>query len=413
MSELKEEEIDPCHSDAKLTDSNQSSLRTVLVRSVRIEKPAAKKSKRVRFNSLVEVKFIPKCKSEKKKKRKSQVDYKEKTEPLEVTTKKTYHRIQARRKDINVKGELNLHAQRVPTTTETSHETEVGDSCTGKGPESCEIGLNLDKNRSTAKAKSMLNRQTVHKKTGTDKDSTRLNGCALKSRVTVRKSYVTNKVTLVGDYNGKALRLCPSTFTVAPDLQVSEFSALNTKRKNVQEFGYDRALWRLEKQAAKFCEEAKVLIAKVTENTADMQSHLKVQPDTTHLAGNYRQIFPTEHIKEGFTKSENVKDPSSFGKTASRDVFSTTRFPHITHKKQQSIVGPRQKSSSELYLPQLLFYDGIKTRSPVGATDDSRGTGTVNKEAPGKFELIPGPEEARNGKIVISYSYGATKKLGC
>ena len=67
MSELEREEIDSCHSEVKMIDGSQSSLQTVLV-TVSIEKPAAKNIKRVRFNSLVEVKFIPKCKSEKKEK---------------------------------------------------------------------------------------------------------------------------------------------------------------------------------------------------------------------------------------------------------------------------------------------------------------------------------------------------------
>ena len=68
MGEIKED----C--DEILTDSNQSSLRTVLV-TFRIEKPSAKLIKRVRFNSLVEVKFIPRRR--KREKKKYEIDLKE------------------------------------------------------------------------------------------------------------------------------------------------------------------------------------------------------------------------------------------------------------------------------------------------------------------------------------------------
>lgn len=420
MSELEREEIDSCHSEVKMIDGSQSSLQTVLV-TVSIEKPAAKNIKRVRFNSLVEVKFIPKCKSEKKKKEKSQKEGKEKTECLKATTKKTDHETLARRKDVDVKGELDLCAQKVTIATETSSKIEMGDSSTVKTPQSfeenAETELNLDKNRSTATAKRVLKRKTTNKRAKIGRNLTRLNGCAVKSRVTVRESYATNKVTLGGDYNGKTLRLSPTTFSVASNIRFSESPARNTKRKNFQEFGSDRALWRLEKQTAKFCEEAAALIAQVTENNADLQSHLKVPPNTAHLGGNYRQTFPTEHIKASFRKPSNVQDLSPFGKTASRDVFSTTckpvtRLPNIKHKKQQSIEGLRQRSYSELCLPQFLLYDGKTTRSSLDATNDSKGVGTV-KKASGKFELLPSPEEARNGNIVIQYSYGATKKLEC
>ena len=167
MSELEREEIDSCYSEVKMIDGSQSSLQTVLV-TVSIEKPAAKNIKRVRFNSLVEVKFIPKCKSEKKKKEKSQKEGKEKTECLKATTKKTDHETLARRKDVDVKGELDLCAQKVTIATETSSKIEMGDSSTVKTPQSfeenAETELNLDKNRSTATAKRVLNRKTTNKK---------------------------------------------------------------------------------------------------------------------------------------------------------------------------------------------------------------------------------------------------------
>ena len=340
---------------------------------------------------------------------------------MKATTKKTDHETLARRKDVDVKGELDLCAQKVTIATETSSKIEMGDSSTVKTPQSfeenAETELNLDKNRSTATAKRVLNRKTTNKKAKIGRNLTRLNGCAVKSRVTVRESYATNKVTLGGDYNGKTLRLSPTTFSVASNIQFSKSPARNTKRKNIQEFGSDRELWRLEKQTAKFCEEAAALIAQVTENNADLQSHLKVPPNTAHLGGNHGQTFPTEHIKASFRKPSNVQDLSPFGKTASRDVFSTTckpvtRLPYIKHKKQQSIEGLRQRSYSELCLPQFLLYDGKTTRSSLDATNDSKGVGTV-KKASGKFELLASPEEASNGNIVIHYSYGATKKLEC
>ena len=68
MSNLKED------FDENLTDSIQSSLRTVLV-TLRIEKSSAKHIKRVRFNSLAGVKFIPR--RSKKEKRKNIIDAEE------------------------------------------------------------------------------------------------------------------------------------------------------------------------------------------------------------------------------------------------------------------------------------------------------------------------------------------------
>ena len=417
MSQFKGEEYDSCNSNDNLTDSSQSSLQTVLV-TVSIEKPAAKNFKRVRFNSLVEVKFIPRRKKEKKRK-KSEAEDREKIVFVEDTTVKTdkkNHEIQASEKDVDdFKGEVNFSEQWVPTTTETSSGIKVGDSCNEKATQKSEVNVekvsNSDKEIETnATAKSALN-QTTNVENETDRDQARVNGGAAKSRLTARKSYATNKITLGGDYIGNAMRLSPSTFPVTPPIQFCEFPARNTKRQNFQEFGSASAVWRLEKQAAMFCKEAEALIDQVTEKNAHIQSKLKDQADTVHIARNYRHIFPKEHIQASFTKPSSVQDLSSFGKPVSRDELGTkpvTRFPYIKHKRQQSIVGLSHKSSSELCLPQLLLYDGNGARSPVDVKNNTENT--VNKE-PSKFEQV-NPEVSANGKIVIHYSYGSTKRLG-
>lgn len=416
MPDLKEEEYDLCHSNDNLTDSSQSSLQTVLV-TFRIDKPSAKHIKRVRFNSLVEVKFIPRRKKEKKRKNRLEDECKEENTCADDATEKTNHKDNPTNnggKETDFKGEVSACEQWVAATaTERVPVTGQEGSCPDKAPQKFEAEVDklLEKPSSNSALKTATSgtATSLVKEPATNEasDPASVYTGVVKSRRTVRESYTTNKITLGEDYIGNAMRLSPATFSITPPIQFSEFPARNAKRQSVHEFG-SKAVWRLEKQAVKFCQEAEALITHVTEKNAHIQSKLKQQPETFLLAGNQRHTFLKEYAQSS-RKPSIIPGIAFPGKPVNQDVIGTkpvTRFPYINHKKQQSIVGLSPRSSPpELFLPQLLLHDGNGARSPPARTD-GRGENTDNK-----LEQVR-PEEGANGKLFLHYSYGAAKKLG-
>ena len=417
MPDLKEEEYDLCHSNDNLTDSSQSTLQTVLV-TFRIDKPSVKHIKRVRFNSLVEVKFIPRRKKEKKRKNKLEAEDREENPCADDATEETNHGVSASDnlagKVTDFKGEVSICEQWVATATEKVSETGKKDSCLENAPQKFEVEVEkaLDKpsSNSTLNAETSERTSSVKEITSENNESGSVNAGVVKSRrILRRESYTTNKITLGEDYIGNAMRLGPMTFPITPPIQFSEFPARNAKRQSLHEFG-PKTVWRLEKQAVKFCQEAEALITQVTENNAQIQSKLKQQSATILYGGNQRHAFSKEYTS--FKKPSMMPGNTSFEKPASQDVCGgkpVTRFPYINRKKQRSMVGLSPTSSpSELCLPQLLFYDGNGAGSPP-ARADGRGEYSDNRES--KREHLK-PAEATKGKLFIHYSYGAAKKLG-
>ncbi|KAL9971172.1 hypothetical protein ACROYT_G023663 [Oculina patagonica] len=414
MADLKEDEYDLCHSNDNSTDSSQSSLQTVLV-TFRIDKPSAKHIKRVRFNSLVEVKFIPRRKKEKKRKSRLEDEDKEDKSCADNATEKTNHKdnpTDSNGKETDIKGEVSVCEQWVAKATDKVPVTGQEGSCPDKDPQKFEAEVEnvLDKPSSNPALKAETNgtaTSLIQEPTNEASDPAKVFAGVLKSRRTVRESYTTNKITLGEDYIGNAMRLTPATFSITPAIQFNEFPARNAKRQSVHEFG-TKAVWRLEKQAVKFCQEAEALITQVTEKNAYIQAKLKQHTETVLLAGNQRHTFLKEYAQSS-RKPSVIPGIPSLGKPVNQDVFGTkpvTRFPYINHKKQQSIVGLSPRSSpSELSLPQLLLHDGNGARSPP-ATTYGRGGFTDNK-----LEQVR-PEEGANGKLFLHYSYGAAKKLG-
>ena len=352
MPDRKEEEYELSHSNDNLTDSSQSSLQTVLV-TFRVDKPSVQQIKRVRFNSLVEVKFIPRRRKDKKRKNKLEAQEKEENSWADDATEKAKYEVNPANngeEETDIKGEVSVRGQWVATATEKVPETVKEDSCTENAPQKFDTGVGKvsDKpssNSSVKAEKSETATSLVKEPTKENSDPVgRVYAGFVRSRRTVRTSYTTNKITLGEDYIGNAMRLGPATFSITPPIQFSEFPARNAKRQSVHELG-SKAVWRLEKQAEKFCQEAEALITQITEKNAHIQSKLKQQPETLLPAGNQRHAFPKENatsrkpsITPGFT---------SFGKPVNQDVFGikpVTRFPYINHKKQQSIVGLSPRS---------------------------------------------------------------------
>ena len=412
MGEIKED----C--DEILTDSNQSSLRTVLV-TFRIEKPSAKHIKRVRFNSLVEVKFIPRRR--KREKRKYEIDLKEgeKTSNEDIVIKgtNTSEESEHEENDAGVKDAVSVSVHNVTMTADeaASFNSQIGADL-GMDEKCQENKDNID-NTSNKSSKSFLESGSImtrnHQKEGVDEcsstETTALSGEPTKSKVAARKSYTASTIMLGADYVGNALRLNPTTFPVSPAIQFSEFPVRNSKNQNFPELA-PKAVWRLEKQAAKFCKEAEALITQVTEKSARIQSKLKEQPDTVVFGRDYKRTFLNE-----FTRNSNA---TSHGKTLAQNAFDSgkhtkgsdpsskrvTRFPYIKNKKQPNVANlPR--ASSELSLPQLLMHDGNGAHHPETLAKPDGKSRMHNH-----FDRIK-KEKSQNENYYynISYTYGRTR----
>ena len=412
MGEIKED----C--DEILTDSNQSSLRTVLV-TFRIEKPSAKHIKRVRFNSLVEVKFIPRCR--KREKRKYEIDLKEgeKTSNEDIVIKgtNTSEKSEHEENDAGVKDAVSVSVHNVTMTADeaASFNSQIGADL-GMDEKCQENKDNID-NTSNKSSKSFLESGSImtrnHQKEGVDEcsrtETTALSGEPTKSKVAARKSYTASTIMLGADYVGNALRLNPTTFPVSPAIQFSEFPVRNSKNQNFPELA-PKAVWRLEKQAAKFCKEAEALITQVTEKSARIQSKVKEQPDTVVFGRDYKPTFLNE-----FTRNSNA---TSHGKTLAQNAFDSgkhtkgsdpsskrvTRFPYIKNKKQPNVANlPR--ASSELSLPQLLMHDRNGAHHPETLAKPDGKSRMHNH-----FDRIK-KEKSQNENYYynISYTYGRTR----
>ena len=411
MGEIKED----C--DEILTDSNQSSLRTVLV-TFRIEKPSAKHIKRVRFNSLVEVKFIPRRR--KREKRKYEIDLKEgeKTSNEDIVIKgtNTSEKSEHEENDAGVKDAVSVSVHNVTMTADeaASFNSQIGADL-GMDEKCQENKDNIDIDNKSSKSflesGSIMTRN--HQKEGVDEcsstETTALSGEPTKSKVAARKSYTASTIMLGADYVGNALRLNPTTFPVSPAIQFSEFPVRNSKNQNFPELA-PKAVWRLEKQAAKFCKEAEALITQVTEKSARIQSKLKEQPDTVVFGRDYKRTFLNE-----FTRNSNA---TSHGKTLAQNAFDSgkhtkgsdpsskrvTRFPYIKNKKQPNVANlPR--ASSELSLPQLLMHDGNGAHHPETLAKPDGKSRMHNH-----FDRIK-KEKSQNENYYynISYTYGRTR----
>ena len=412
MGEIKED----C--DEILTDSNQSSLRTVLV-TFRIEKPSAKHIKRVRFNSLVEVKFIPRRR--KREKRKYEIDLKEgeKTSNEDIVIKGTNTSEKSEHEEnyAGVKDAVSVSGHNVTMTADeaASFNSQIGADL-GMDEKCQENKDNID-NTSNKSSKSFLESGSImtrnHQKEGVDEcsstETTALSGEPTKSKVAARKSYTASTIMLGADYVGNALRLNPTTFPVSPAIQFSEFPVRNSKNQNFPELA-PKAVWRLEKQAAKFCKEAEALITQVTEKSARIQWKLKEQPDTVVFGRDYKRTFLDE-----FTRNSNA---TSHGKTLAQNAFDSgkhtkgsdpsskrvTRFPYIKNKKQPNVANlPR--ASSELSLPQLLMHDGNGAHHPETLAKPDGKSRMHNH-----FDRIK-KEKSQNENYYynISYTYGRTR----
>lgn len=402
MSDLKEGDYDLCHSNDSLTDSSQSSLQTVLV-TFRIDKPSAKHIKRVRFNSFVEVKFIPRRRKEKKRQNRLEVEDKEENACVDDAPEKANHEIKPAdniAKETNFKGEASICEQWVSVATgDVSEALQNSDAKIEKAQPSWNAVMKADTRGRTKSAKNEPTKQ--------NSDPAKVCAAA-KSRGTVRENYTTNKITLGEDYIGNAMRLDPTAFPITLPIRFSEFLARIAKRQNLQEFG-SKAVWKLEKQAVKFCQETEELIRQVTEKSAHIQSKLNERSDTFLLGGNHGNTFSNDFTS--FGKPSSMPGVTSLGKPVSQDVFHTkpvTRFPYLNHKKQpQTNIGLSSPSFSELSLPQLLSSDGNGTQSPTARTD-GKGENTGNTGS--KFGQVK-REESTNGKLFIHYLYGSAKKL--
>ena len=412
MGEIKED----C--DEILTDSNQSSLRTVLV-TFRIEKPSAKHIKRVRFNSLVEVKFIPRRR--KREKRKYEIDLKEgeKTSNEDIVIKgtNTSEKSEHEENDAGVKDAVSVSVHNVTMTADeaASFNSQIGADL-GMDEKCQENKHNID-DKSNKSSESFLESGSImtrnNQKDGADEcsstETTALPGEPTKSKVAARKSYTTSTIMLGADYVGNALRLNPTTFPVSPAIQFSEFPVRNSKNQNFHELA-PKAVWRLEKQAAKFCKEAESLITQVTEKSARIQSKLKEQPDTVVFGRDYKRTFLNE-----FTRKSNA---TSHGKTLAQNAFCSgkhtkgsdpsskkvTRFPYIKNKKQPN-VSNLPRASSELSLPQLLMHDGNGAHHPETLAKPDGKSRMHNH-----FDRLK-KEKSQNENYYynISYNYGRTR----
>ena len=410
MGEVKED----C--DEILTGSNRSSLRTVLV-TIRIEKPSAKDIKRVRFNSLVEVKFIPRRR--KREKRKHEIDLKEgqKTgnEDIVIKGTNTSEKSEHEENNAGVKDAVSVSVHNVTTTADEA--ASLNSQKASDVDEKCQENKDNIDDTSNKSSESFLESGSImtrhNQKEGVDEcsstEATALPGEPTKSKVAARKSYTTSTIMLGANYVGNALRLNPTTFPVSPAIQFSEFPVRNSKNQNFPELA-PKAVWRLEKQAAKFCKEAEALITQVTEKSARIQSKLKEQPDTVVFGRDYKQTFLNE-----FTRKSNA---TAHGKTLAQNAFysgkhtkvsdpsskKVTRFPYIKNKKQPNVANlPR--ASSELSLPQLQMHDGNGAHYPETLAKPDGKSHMHNH-----FDRIK-KEKSQNENYYynISYTYGRTR----
>lgn len=412
MGEIKED----C--DEILTDSNQSSLRTVLV-TFRIEKPSAKHIKRVRFNSLVEVKFIPRRR--KREKRKYEIDLKEgeKTSNEDIVIKgtNTSEKSEHEENDAGVKDAVSVSGHNVTFTADEAASFNSQKAADLGIDEKCQENKDNIDDTSNKSSESFLESGSIttrnNQKEGVDEcsstETTALPGELTKSKVAARKSYTTSTIMLGADYVGNVLRLNPTTFPVSPAIQFSEFPVRNSKNQSFHELT-PKAVWRLEKQAAKFCKEAEALITQVTEKSTRIQSKLKEQPDKVVFGRDYKRTFLNE-----FTRKSNS---TSHGKTLAQNAFHSgkhtkgsdssskkvTRFPYIKNKEQPNVANlPR--ASSELSLPQLLRHDGNGAHHPETLAKPDGKSRMHNH-----FDRIK-KEKSQNENYYynISYTYGRTR----
>ena len=415
MSDLKEDR------EEDLTDSSQSSLQTVLV-TFRLDKPSDKQIKRVRFNSLVHVKFIPRRR--KKIKTRNKIDaVKEGKACVENAMEKNaalIDKVENEEKEGVFKGAASVSEKWVATTIETSSEVRTEESWRS-GPtqglkenvyEPAEA-LPASDRESVSFAKRVEKETTDNRK----ETATTLAGVVKSRGAPIRKSYTTNKITLGSDYIGNALRLKPTTFPVSAPTQFSEFPARNTRKQNVHSDTGTKAVWlSVEKQAQRFCQEAEALINQVTEKNALIQTQLKEQSDPVLLGGNKKRTLLYEYTS--YRKPSSMPDLASLAKSQSHSDAPygshgetkrltggkpITRFPYIRNKRKQMIMDTSQMSSSEICLPHLPLHDRNCARSPA-AIANSDGKKEA-KERDREFETIK-QEASRNENVFISFSYG-------
>ena len=408
MGEIKED----C--DETLTDSNQSSLRTVLV-TFRIEKPSAKHIKRVRFNSLVEVKFIPRRR--KREKRKYDIDLKEgeKTSNEDIVIKgtNTSETSEHEENDAGVKDAVGVSVHNVTMTADEASFNSQMWADLGMDEKCQENKDNID-DTSNKSSESFLESGSIttrnNQKESVDEcsstETTALPGEPTKSKVAARKNYTTSTIMLGADYVGNALRLNPTTFPVSPAIQFSEFPVRNSKNQNFHELS-PKAVRLLEKQAAKFCKEAELLITQVREKSARIQSKLKEQPDTVVFGRDYKRTFLNEFTRKSNATSHGKTLAFYSGKrTTGSDPSSkkVTRFPYIKNKRQPNVANlPR--ASSELSLPQLLMDDGNGAHHPETLAKPDGKSRMHNH-----FDRIK-KEKSQNENYYYntSYTYGRTR----
>lgn len=162
MSDLKEGDYDLCHSNDSLTDSSQSSLKTVLV-TFRIDKPSAKHIKRVRFNNFVEVKFIPRRRKEKKRQNRLEVEDKEENACVDDAPEKANHEIKPAdniAKETNFKGEASICEQWVSVATgDVSEALQNSDAKIEKAQPSWNAVMKADTRGRTKSAKNEPTKQ--------------------------------------------------------------------------------------------------------------------------------------------------------------------------------------------------------------------------------------------------------------
>ena len=412
MGEIKED----C--DEILTESNQSSLRTVLV-TFRIEKPSAKHIKRVRFNSLVEVKFIPRRRKREKKKHEIDLKEGEKTSNEDIVIKgtNTSEKSEHEENDAGVKDAVSVSGHNVTMTANEAASFNSQKAADLGIDEKCQENKDNIDDTSNKSSESFLESGSVttrnNQNEGVDEcsstETTALPGELTKSKVAARKSYNASTIMLGADYVGNALRWNPTTFPVSPAIQFSEFPVRNSKNQNFHELA-PKAVWRLEKQAEKFCKEAEALITQVTEKSARIQSKLKEQPDTVVFERDYKWTFLNEFTRKSNatahrkTLAQNAFYSGKHTKVSDPSSKKVTRFPYIKNKKQPNVANlPR--ASSELSLPQLQMHDGNGAHYPETLAKPDGKSRMHNH-----FNRIK-KEKSQNENYYynISYTYGRTR----
>ena len=416
MSDLKEDR------EEDLTDSSQSSLQTVLV-TFRLDKPSDKQIKRVRFNSLVQIKYIPRRR--KKIKTRNKIDVKEGKEEkacVEIAMEKSaalVDKAENEEKEGVFNGSASVSEKWVATTIETSSEVSTEESWPSGPTQGLKENVKEPANevRASDRESDSFAKSVGKETTDKSNETATTDAGVVKSRgAPIRKSYTTNKITLGSDYIGNALRLRPTTFPISAPIQFSEFPARNSRKQKVHDTG-TKAVWlSVEKQAQRFCQEAEALINQVTEKNARIRSKLKEQSDPVLLGGNKKRTLLYKHTSyrkpssmpylASLTKSQSHSD-APYGNHGETKRLTggkpITRFPYIRNKKKQMIIDTGQMSSSELCFPHLLLHDGNCACSPA-AIAKSDGKKEIAKQRDSEFETIK-QEASRNGNVFISFSY--------